>query len=496
MFFLNSTQYAFVEMNFSGISNATENAATDFHGAIKKRMRLKTSNARFGSNIAIYLFFTGLWLCEMMCFSQITAQPPIALFNPETRSEESEATRLKAHAVAMAKSIAAEYPENALIHILLGSAYFNTGQTDMAATHLRKCLALNNNILEAHEILTRIAYEKGNPEEAVRLCVEARNRGLSSPKLLNRLARAQMDLGQAEKSIQTLLEAIKVSHPLAESFYLLGQARMQARDYLEAKESFIQTTELIPDHTQAYFGLFTACQRLGQMEEAMEFRNTFVRLESIDRKDLNDRSSQTESLSGIAAVRETTARTLFGAGQIHQSQGAYTAAADLFYQSAALAKEDLKSRAALEAIHVQNKKLAEGAAAFERLASNQPENALNHFFLGRLKTRLGNSIEAESSYQKTLSLAPTWAAGHHALAELYMLTNQHLDQAEKLARRAVELEPNHARYYLLSAACIKNRHLQEALKAINQALTITPDDAKYRKLRNQLEKAMAQKRNP
>ena len=496
MFFLNSTQYAFVEMNFSGISNATENAATDFHGAIKKRMRLKTSNARFGSNIAIYLFFTGLWLCEMMCFSQITAQPTIALFNPETRSEESEATRLKAHAVAMAKSIAAEYPENALIHILLGSAYFNTGQTDMAATHLRKCLALNNNILEAHEILTRIAYEKGNPEEAVRLCVEARNRGLSSPKLLNRLARAQMDLGQAEKSIQTLLEAIKVSHPLAESFYLLGQARMQARDYLKAKESFIQTTELIPDHTQAYFGLFTACQRLGQMEEAMEFRNTFVRLESIDRKDLNDRSSQTESLSGIAAVRETTARTLFGAGQIHQSQGAYTAAADLFYQSAALAKEDLKSRAALEAVHVQNKKLAEGAAAFEQLASNQPENALNHFFLGRLKTRLGNSTEAESNYQKTLSLAPTWAAGHHAMAELYMLTNQHLDQAEKLARRAVELEPNHARYYLLSAACIKNRHLQEALKAINQALTLTPDDAKYRKLRNQLEKAMAQKRNP
>ena len=483
-------------MSVRGTSDAAENSVSDFHVAIKNLIRLKTITATLLGIIFVYPSITSLCFSTSICLGQNAAQPPIALFNPETRSEESEATQLKAHAVAMAKSIAAEYPENALIHILLGSAFFNTGQTDMAATHLRKCLALDNSILEAHEILTRIAYEKGNPEEALRLCFEARNRGLSSPKLLNRLARAQLDLGQAEKSIQTLLEATKVSHPLAESFYLLGQARMQARDYLEAKESFIQTTELIPDHTQAYFGLFTACQRLGQMEEAMEFRNTFVRLESIDRKDLNDRSSQTESLSGIAAVRETTARTLFGAGQIHQSQGAYTAAADLFYQSAALAKEDLKSRAALEAIHVQNKKLAEGAAAFERLASNQPENALNHFFLGRLKTRLGNSIEAESSYQKTLSLAPTWAAGHHALAELYMLTNQHLDQAEKLARRAVELEPNHVRYYLLSAACIKNRHLQEALKAINQALTITPDDAKYQKLRNQLEKAMAQKRNP
>lgn len=483
-------------MSVSGTSDAAENTVSDFHGAIKNLIRLKTITATLLGIIFVYPSITSLCFSTSICLGQNAAQPPIALFNPETRSEESEATQLKAHAVAMAKSIAAEYPENALIHILLGSAYFNTGQTDMAATHLRKCLTLDNNILEAHEILTRIAYEKGNPEEAVRLCVEARNRGLSSPKLLNRLARAQMDLGQAEKSIQTLLEAIKVSHPLAESFYLLGQARMQARDYLEAKESFIRTTELIPDHTQAYFGLFTACQRLGQMEEAMEFRKTFVRLESIDRKDLNDRSSQTESLSGIAAVRETTARTLFGAGQIHQSQGAYTAAADLFYQSAALAKEDLKSRAALEAVHVQNKKLEEGAKAFERLVTNQPGNALNHFFLGRLKTRLGNSTQAESNYQKTVSLAPTWAAGHHALAELYMLTNQHLNQAEKLARRAVELEPNHVRYYLLSAACIKNRHLQEALKAINQALTITPDDAKYRKLRDQLEKAMAQKRNP
>ena len=483
-------------MNVSGISNATENAATDFHGAIKKRMRLKTSNARFGSNIAMYLLFTGLWLCEIMCLSQVTTQTPLALSDTEKASKESEANQLKEHAVAMAQSIAAEYPENALTHILLGSAYFNTGQTDMAGIHLKKCLALNNNILEAHEILTRIAYEKGNPEEAVRLCLDARNKGLTSPKLLNRLARAQMDLGQAEQSIQTLLEATKASRPLSESFYLLGQARMQARDYRGAKESFVHTTRLVPDHTQAYFGLFTACQRLGQMEEAMEFRNTFVRLESIDRKDLNDRSTQTDSLSGIATVRETTARTLFGAGQIHQSEGAYTKAADLFYQSAALAKEDLKSRTALEAIHVQHKNLTEGAMAFERLITDQPENAMNHFFLGRLETRLGHAAKAESNYKKTVSLAPTWAAGHHALAELYMLTNQHLDEAEKLARRAVALEPNHARYYLLSAACIKNRHLQEALKAIDQALTSRPDDTKYQKLRNQLEKAMAQKRKP
>jgi tetratricopeptide (TPR) repeat protein len=175
---------------------------------------------------------------------------------------------------------------------------------------------------------------------------------------------------------------------------------MQARNYQQAKESFTHATKLMPDHTQAYFGLFTACARLGQKNEAVAFRKTFVQLESNDRKDLNDRSSQSEALSGITAVRETTARTLFGAGQIHQSQGAFSEAADLFYQSAALAPDDLNNRMALETVHVQRKTLEEGVKAFERLIASQPGNALNHYFLGRLETRRGNASAAEKNYQK------------------------------------------------------------------------------------------------
>jgi tetratricopeptide (TPR) repeat protein len=131
---------------------------------------------------------------------------------------DSESAQLKNHAVTTAKAIEATYPESAFTQILLGSAYFNTGQTEMAAIHLKKCLELNPNILEAHEIVTRIAYEKGHPEESLRLCIEARNRGLISPALLNRMARAQMDLGRTEESIETLLEATKLGQPLPESF--------------------------------------------------------------------------------------------------------------------------------------------------------------------------------------------------------------------------------------------------------------------------------------
>lgn len=474
------------------MKNASNNVVKSFPSIPSLVIKMRTSPLKSFFDrkaiICIGAFVFTLMALPMKGMAQIPVNgTPIKQI---PKAHDSESPQLKKQAVSTAKSIAATYPENALTHILLGSAYFNTGQTEKAGIHLKKCLELNPNILEAHEIITRIAYDKGNPEEALRLCLEARKRGLTSPALLNRMAQSQMDLGRTADSIKTLLEATKLAQSLPESFYLLGQAHMQAQDYELAKRAFLNTTELVPDHTQAYFGLFTACQRLGQRNEAVAFRKTFVQLESNDRKDLNDRSSQSEALSGITAVRETTARTFFGAGQIHQSQGAFGEAADLFYQSAALAPDDLKNRMALETVHVQSKTLEDGVKAFQRLIASQPGNALNHYFLGRLETRRGNASAAEKNYQQTLSLAPAWAAGYHGLAELYMLTNQHLDQAETLARKSVELEPNHARHYLLAAACIKNNHLKAALKAINQALDIRPDETKYQQLRRQLEKAI------
>ena len=381
-------------------------------------------------------------------------------------SPQAEATRLKREAVVVAEQVAEAYPNDALAYALLGSAFFNTGQSDEAARHLRKYLELRPDQSDAYEILARVAYEKGELEEAARLCQESLKHGAASPDVLNRLGRAQMDLGRTEESVRTLQQAVRLPKPTSESSYLLAQAQMQSGDLAQAKESFLRTVALLPDHTQAYFGLFTACLRLGQTEEAGRYRGQFLRLEALDRKDLTDRSAQEDTLTGLPMVRETVARTLFGAAQIYRVHEQAGKAADLFRRAASLDAYNPVYRSALEAFYVERKDPAEGVKVFEQLAAEQPENSLNHMFLGRLHGRLEHFEAAERSYQTVQELAPKWTEGYRALAELYLRANRKIDQAQVLARKVVDLEPSGSHFYLLAVACLKNNDRMVALEPV------------------------------
>jgi tetratricopeptide (TPR) repeat protein len=413
---------------------------------------------------------------------ETSPRPGLSASHPEI-----ETTALKQEAVAVARQVAEVYPSDALAYALLGSAYYNTGQSEEATRHLKKCLELSPDQADAYEIMARVAYDKGELDETIRLCHEALKRGPASPDILNRLGRAQMDLGRTDEAIRTLQQAVRLPRVTSESCYLLGQSLMQSGAYEQAKEGFRRAVTLLPDHTQAYFGLYTACLRLGQTEESGRYREQFRKLEAIDRKDLTDRSAQADTLSGLPMVRETVARTLFGAAQIYGIHKQAGKAADLFRRSAVLDPDNPMYRAALEALYVQSNDLTEGVKAFQQLATEQPQNSLNHFFLGRLKDRLEQFDAAEHCYQKVKDLAPGWVEGYRALAELYLRANRKTDQARVLARKVIELEPSGPAYYLLAVASLKNNDRTGALEAVKKALSVSPDETKYQQLFQQLQ---------
>lgn len=410
--------------------------------------------------------------------------------NPEVvPPTESQAASLKNEAVAAAIKISAAYPANALTHVLLGSAYYNTGRSDEATKHLIRGLELRPDMLEAHEMLARIAYEKGEPEETVRLCQKALKHGPATDELLIQMGKSQMDLGETESAIQTLQKAVERPQAKVESLYLLGQAHMQSRQYEKAKTNFLKAIQRLPDHTQAYFGLFTASQRLGQTDEAVKYQEQFLKLESIDRNSLTDRSGEEDTLSGMSMVRETVARTLFGAAQIHQSQGANADAVRLFLRAASLHPDNFGFRSALEGFFVRNNDVVAGVRGFEKLVAEQPENVLNHYFLGRMETRTKNFVRAEECFIQVQKLMPEWASGYEALAELYLGSKQEYDAARKLAGRAIDLDPNGYRYYLLALISLRTNDQAGALEAAKRAALLSPRQQKYAQLLQQLQGA-------
>lgn len=424
--------------------------------------------------------------------AEATTEPSIETDHgpsPDVPEPLAQAAAWKLEAVTVASEVVETYPETAISYALLGSAYYNIGQSKQAVENLQRCIELDPRQAEAYGILARVAYEKGELEEAVRLCEEGLRRGPPNPVVLNRLGRALLDLGRTEDAIRVLEPALQLRGATSESHYLLGQAYVQTGDHARAKESFQRAVTLIPDHTQAVFGLFTASARLGQSEEAAGHRERFLKLEAIDRRTLTDRSARKETLTGLPLVRRTVARTFFGAGQIYGLHEQTEKAAELLLRAAALDPDNAASRAALEGLYVKSDALDEALKAFGELAAGQPENSLNYLFLGRLHGRLHRFEAAERAYRKVQELAPDRPEGYRALAELYLRSDRQAAEAKALARRLLELEPSGPNYYLLAFACVKNNDRAGALAAMEQAVTLSPGNTRFREFLQQLREA-------
>ena len=164
----------------------------------------------------------------------------------EAPEPQAEAEALKQEAVMVARQVVEAYPNDALSYALLGSAYYNAGQSEEATWHLRKCLELNPAQAEAYEILARVAYEKGELEEAIDLNQASLKHSPGNVEVMNQLGRALMDLGRSAEAIRVLDQAVRLPRSTSESYYLLGQASLQSGDHARAKERFERATVLRP----------------------------------------------------------------------------------------------------------------------------------------------------------------------------------------------------------------------------------------------------------
>ncbi len=103
---------------------------------------------------------------------------------------------------------------------------------------------------------------------------QSRQVAASAAAALVSKARASLDLGDYEKTIELLADAIKRDGDTAESHFLMGLARERRNDLEEATESFRRTIYCDSTHSLAYFHLANTLERLERFKSAIkEYRN-------------------------------------------------------------------------------------------------------------------------------------------------------------------------------------------------------------------------------
>lgn len=107
-----------------------------------------------------------------------------------------------------------------------------------------------------------------------------------------------------------------------------------------------------------------------------------------------------------------------------------------------------------------------------------PDNVQIKFYLGTVFDKLGDKEKVVTNMKQVIEMDPNHSQGLNYLAFTYAEMNSHLDEAEKLARRAFELDPKDG-YVLdtLGWVLFKKGLYKDSLKTLEAAFQLTPQES-------------------
>jgi tetratricopeptide (TPR) repeat protein len=168
-----------------------------------------------------------------------------------------------------------EWPQ---LNVVLGQAFAAQGDFERATESLRRALALDAAVAEAHSTLGEIHLRRGELEEAEG---ELRSEVATHPedKRAAYTLATVLDLARKPEEAIAVLRSILAAEPqLAKGRYLLGKILLAGGALEEAREQLEAAAGLSPTDPNTHYQLGQAYQKLGRTAEAREEFETFRRL--------------------------------------------------------------------------------------------------------------------------------------------------------------------------------------------------------------------------
>jgi predicted O-linked N-acetylglucosamine transferase (SPINDLY family) len=262
------------------------------------------------------------------------------------------------------------------------------GQPDKAEQACRQVLAVDPRNIEAHQLLARIALERGRSDLAIRLYSAAIAIAPQDPGLRQGLGGAYHAAGRLADAIRCLHEALALDPKAASAHINLGNCHTQLGQLAEAAASYRSAIASDPGDTAGYVSLANVLRQLGQADEAVKVARKALRID-----------------------------------------------ADLPAAHLALAMALL-----------QLDKWEESVAILEKLKARRPDDPEICHELGLALSKLGRTDEALANFREAVTRKPDFALAHNSLgAEL--LTRNDLEGAIACFRKVLALKPDFARVH-------------------------------------------------
>jgi arylsulfatase A-like enzyme/Tfp pilus assembly protein PilF len=324
---------------------------------------------------------------------------------------------------------------------------------------------------------TRMSATAAAPKAAVEVDPEARARlaalgyvgtfvtalapdraGLADPKdkiqLFNLMTQARETARHDKESDEGLhaLERVIAQDPkVIDAWFMLGNEYYRRRRFAKAIEQFTRALELKPDYDLVVINMANAYRALGRDAEAMvgyrrfmelDPKNAQIRYEAaqilIDGGKLDEARQE---LTRALALEPTLAAARNALGVLALRRGDL-AGAEREIRAAIAQKPDVRlAHFNLALLAEQQGDLPRAVAEYTKEIELHASSYKAAFNLGKLYERTGDRQGQIAQYRKAIEMNPGFAEGHLFLAKAYLDGGQQLDEAVRLARKGVELEP-------------------------------------------------------
>ena len=311
----------------------------------------------------------------------------------------------------------AKAPQMYRVQTNLGKALQVAGRSEEALVAYERALEIDQRHGDTYNNIATIYHLQGHYDAAIEWYEKARQRYPGYEEIYQNLGDAYSNKGDWDKAIEMYERALEIDDRNGGMWNNFGETLSKAGAEARAEEVFLRSILLAPELPESYNNLGNIYSARRQWDQAIErYRQALAR----------QSGNKTPILSNL--------------GDTYLDMGQWALAREVFEQALVL----------------------------------EPDNAVLHYYLGRVGRGAGDVQAAEVSLQRAIQLDPTAARAHVELAEL-LAAQALLDRALAHFQRAVVIDSLYSRaWYGLAQSSDRAGERAAALRAYRTFLDLWP----------------------
>jgi len=360
----------------------------------------------------------------------------------------------------------------------LGNIYKSGNKLEEALQHYEKALALDDRDPRVHVNAGSVSQLLGDLESAERRYRKAIGMYPGFAPAWNNLAAVLQRQERHDEADKAYRQALALQPDNPETLTNYGTFLQEQGDIEGARHHFKKAIQANPDYAGAYVGMGNLCDRLHDREGVRKYFDKALLLDPNNSTvlcnlgyQLYETGHQKEAMEHFERALQGnphSAKALAGLGKALLRQDDNAAAAENIERAIELAPWDIHAHIAKAHLDTRQRKAACAQAEWQYIIEKQPGMSDGYIGLAGYYADLGCMEEARNTYLAAEENGATGLRLYHSWSQQEEKANN-IDEAERIARKALEADANYPGLTILRAKLARRRKdYEDALTLLKQ----------------------------